>query len=262
MEKITQSGFLKIIDRINPSWWNRVSYLYSFMTRHFIGSPISFFNEHGFCLREFGMLDMPEGLRRDFLNFCYPQDLPGRAQELEYDRQYWPHCSAFVVWDRCRKIIGCVQFIVKEGTVSLPVEYATVVGGEERFNVTRDVGSAKASEIYRLRRSFNLDAEKINHLVSMLFKATWAKIIQTNMEYVYITCDANSRELRNLYLRRLFFQDTKKLVRFGKSGGQWRLLRKDCFLHEKRFAGLSRKHFYLQTYFRANLKTRVLRKAA
>jgi hypothetical protein len=96
----------------------------------------------------------------------------------------------------------------------------------------------------------------------MMFKATWAKIIQTNMEYVYITCDANSKELQNLYLKRLFFQDTQKLVSFGESGRPWRLLRKDCLLHEKRFAGLSRKHFYLQTYFRANLKTRILKKAA
>ena len=43
---------------------------------------------------------------------------------------------------------------------------------------------------------------------------------------------------------------------------EFRLLRKDCVLHEKLFAAQSRRHFHLQTYFRENLKKKTLRIAA
>ena len=247
------------------AFWNNASYLSSLFTLPAIGSPIEFKGQYGFRLQEYRTPAMPEGLMRQFLHFSYPEDMPDRGLEICYDRPYWPFSSTFLVFDEDDRIIGCAQFIAKQGENRLPVEYGLVAegcrGAGGFFRVENDIGRSRAAEIYRLRRSFDVDPAKAPLLATMLFKALWAKIVQTKTEYAYITCDGDSREIRNLYLRRLFFQDPGVRVSFGSSPRQWFLLRKDCLLHEERFAALSRKHFEIQTFFRSNLKRKRLRAA-
>ncbi|OGJ87731.1 MAG: hypothetical protein A2268_02430 [Candidatus Raymondbacteria bacterium RifOxyA12_full_50_37] len=259
-----QAGIVdRILSRVHKNHWNTISYFSSFFTLPRIASPINFDDNCGFTLSEHLIMEMDEELRREFLNFCYPADLPHRSQEIAYDRQYWSTAATFIVRDTGSTIVGCAQYIVKSRKLKLPVEYAVLADGEragDHFSTGLDVGGdCIVSEIYRLRRSFELGHRAVCVVVNMLFKAIWAKIVQTNTVYSYITCDGDSPELKNMYTKRLFFQDSGHFVRYGQDLKRWRLMRKDCMLHEQKFATLSRTHFQMQTYFRANLKTKRLR---
>lgn len=256
------AGVSSLLNLLPASLWNDVSYLSSLFTVPDIGSPIRFNGDFGFTMAEYGTLAMPEPLRREFLSFCYPQGGPERSVEIGYDRSYWPRASTFILRDRSGMIAGCAQFIEKSGSEPLPAENGLITGAGGSFSVTRDVGECRSAEIYRLRRAFDIDPARIPLMVTMLFKAIWAKIVQTRTAFAYITCDGRSRELRNLYLRRLFFEDPGVRVTFGREKKEWVLLRKDCLLHEERFAALSWKHFEMQTYFRSNLKQKRLKVAA
>ncbi|OGS36982.1 MAG: hypothetical protein A2293_02050 [Elusimicrobia bacterium RIFOXYB2_FULL_49_7] len=258
--------FEDLLNAIPPRLWNNISYLASFFSIGDIGSPISFDGDHGLSLREVDLLTISENERREFLSFCYPQELNERSLEIEYDRAYWPNASTFILRDETKEIVGCAQFVVKRPGHKLPVEWSRIASGYEGegnyFAIEQDVGEMLSAEIYRLRRSFNITPEKVNVLVTMLFKAIWAKIVETGTAYTYITCDGDSRELRNMYLKRLYFQEAGKMVHFGNHEKKWNLLRKNCLLHEERFATLSKRHFQMQTYFRTGLKRKKLRIAA
>ena len=251
----------KIVRKLDPKWWDHISHVYSFFSRPFIGSPIKFKGPGGLYIEEFSILEMPELLRRQFIEFCYPQDLQNRFEEINCDRQYWSSASTFLVFDENAKILGCSQYIVRNKNLKLPVEYGRTVEAipdRGHFDISQSVGENKSAEIYRLRRSFDVSKRIVGDIVNMLFKALWAKIVQTQTAYVYITCSGDSKELFNLYSHRLFFEDTGIRMSYGQNPKKWCLLRKDCCLHEKRFATLSYNHFQMQTYFRTNLKQKRL----
>jgi hypothetical protein len=242
----------------HPRYWNTISHLYSFFTRPYIGSPVEFSGFYGLYLKEYNLLSMPESLRRAYLNFCYPEAMHNRSMEIEYDRRYWPHASTLIVWDQPQRIIGTVQLIRRELTPKLPIEFGVVAQGSpgagKMFDVGADSGGASSMEIYRLRRTFDIDSHKAPMLVTMMFKAIWAKIIETRTRYLYLSYDSGSAELGNLYQRRLDFKNIGVPLCYGGSGKQWNVLRKDCLLHEREYANMSPKNFLFQTYCRTNLK--------
>ena len=109
------------------------------------------------------------------------------------------------------------------------------------------------AEIYRCRRAFDLTRTESFLIVYMLFKALWAKTIQESVESIYITFDPDIKELQNLYTKKLCFKNS------GNSPKDWQLLVKDCLHHEHKVATKSRLHFFMQTWFRKDLKKKNLR---
>ncbi|MFH0921439.1 MAG: hypothetical protein V1913_13895 [Fibrobacterota bacterium] len=205
---------------------------------------------------------MDENERRLFLNFCYPSDMPFRSKEIDYDRGYWKHSTNFTIKERNDRIVACVQLIRKQDGMLMPLEYAKISSGlpdaGQPFDVATDCHGGRVAEIYRLRRTFDVSMEKVVTIINMIFKAIWAKIIQDGLSYLYLTCDSESAELRNLYLRRLRFEDTAVTVQYGTSLKNWSLLRKDCLLHERQYASLGPRNFEFQTYCRSHLKNKRL----
>jgi hypothetical protein len=254
------SPFLKIIPQ---SKWNFLSNAFARVSIPTIGSPISF-NHGNFILKEFDLLESDELRNKKFLDFCYPSELVDREKEIEIDRQYWRNASTFAIYDKNELIKGCAQYIAKKDNSQIPVELTHIIdkSGKAKdisaiFNKNK-VQSGSYAEIYRCRRSFDLRSSDAFSVVYMLFKALWAKIIQESAHSIYITFDANNNELYNLYIKRLCFQDPGIIVRFNNSSKSWRLLVKDCLYEEKEMASLSRTHFFMQTWFRKNLKKKNL----
>jgi hypothetical protein len=239
--------------------WNVLSKCIAAFSRPTIGSPIQL-TYNNFVLQEYQMHTMDSAFKETFLKFCYPADLHNREQEIEYDKIYWGSDSTFVIFDKNKnnEIVGCAQFIPKTNSIRIPSEYARL-NDNQYFDPVDSYKSKKFGEIYRCRRSFDLKMKDSIVVVSMHFKALWAKIIQTDTEYLYITFDKMNRELRNLYTRKLFFQNPDTVVHYGDDPKDWQLLYKDCMLHEEKFASLDKSHFYLQTWFRQNLKQKKLR---
>lgn len=242
------------IRMFHPTHWNTISHLYSFFTVPSIGSPVEFSGPDGLFLKEWNVLDMPDSLRRQYLAFCYPEDLKDREQEIAYDRQYWPHSSTILIYDNPYGIVGTVQLVPWGPNHKLPVEFARIAGRNEMLNICDHSRAEPALEIYRLRRSFSIDSHKAPILVTMLFKAIWAKILETHTRYLYLSYDSDSAELGNLYKRRLGFEETGIALCYGESNKEWNLLCKDCLRHEQEYAAQSPRNFYFQTYCRANLK--------
>jgi hypothetical protein len=242
----------------NRRWWNRISHFYAFFTLPNIGSPIHFNGPCGMSLKEENIFTMSEPERREFLSFCYPEDMPDRFKEIKYDRQYWAHTTLLIVRDDDGQIIGCVQLVHKINATKLPVEYAAMAEGAARtdrlFSTEPLIGNHHAVEIYRLRRSFEVDAHKAPMLITMLFKAIWAKTIQSQIRYLFLSFDIQSMELGNLYKRRLDFEDTGARIHYPGCKRTWMVLCKDCLKHEMEYATMSPKNFFFQTYCRANLK--------
>jgi hypothetical protein len=247
---------LKMVPQKN---WNTLSKCIAMFSRRTIGSPVELTYKN-FVLKEYQMHTMDEEFKETFLKFCYPADLHDRDKEIECDKIYWGADSTFVIFDtnKQNEIVGCAQFIPKTDTIQIPAEYARLADNQY-FDPVASYNSKKIGEIYRCRRSFDLRLKDSIVVVSMLFKALWAKTIQTKTEYLYITFDLMNRELKNLYTRKLFFQNPETLVHYGNDTKDWQLLYKDCMLHEKKFATLDKSHFYLQTWFRQNLKQKKLR---
>ncbi len=235
-----------------------LSHLYSFFTFPNIGSPIEFSGHYGLFLKEFVLTEMPDCIRRDYIRFCYPEDMLNRDKEIAYDRQYWPYTSTIIVWDSPCRIIGAVQLIPKNKDKLLPIEYAEIVedksGKSRLFDVEINSNGLPSMEIYRLRRSFDIESCKAPILVTMMFKAIWAKIIETKTRYLYLNYDSESIELGNLYKNRLDFKDTGIQLRYNGTSKKWNVLRKDCLAHEQEYANRSPRNFYFQTYCRTNLK--------
>jgi hypothetical protein len=253
--------FLKIVPQSN---WNYLSNAVAVASLPTIGSPISF-SFQNFKLKEFDLLKSDEVEKKKFLNFCYPLDIADREKEIEIDHQYWRNSSTFIILNENDSIKGCAQYICPKDDSPIPAELTHIVDKsgamKDRsaiFNKKTMPGGSYA-EIYRCRRSFDLKCSDAFSVVYILFKALWAKTIQESVRYIYITFDPENKELYNLYIKRLCFLDPGITVRFDNSAKDWKLLVKDCLYQEKKLASLSRTHFFMQTWFRKNLKKKNLR---
>jgi len=259
----------KIMDitlkKLPVQYWNILNFALAYCSKPTIGSPVEFTGEHGLHLKEYlSFNNIPENLRRKFIDFCYPSDLEHRDEEIECDRiNYWPHCSFFIVFDKDNNVVGTLLFIKRTKTNKLPVEYSFIVSDNknkgERFNIEEDIGEKKSIELYRLRRSFDINIRVAIPLVTMLFKAVWTKCIQEKIDFMYLSCSNTNTELKNMYGNRLAFEDPGIKISYNRNDS-WTLLRKDCCQHDKKFATESQKNFYLQLFVRANLKKKLLYK--
>ncbi len=255
-----ENKFVNLLLKLFPrSKWNLLSNLLARASIPNIGSPISF-RRNGFSLKEINLLEISELERNKFLDFCYPIDMPNREKEITLDCQYWRYASIFLVLNRAHEIVGHVQYIPKKENNKIPVEFGIITDSENIFRPDlNEIPNGKFAEIYRCRRSNNLQGMDSVVVISMLFKALWAKIIQTNTAYSYITFDSMINELRNLYVRKLSFSDPNISLHFGENKKKWKLLFKDWTAHENFFASIGKPHFYLQTWVRKNLKQKNLR---
>ncbi|MDD5675743.1 MAG: hypothetical protein PHC61_16355 [Chitinivibrionales bacterium] len=257
-----QNKLTNLLLNITPQkHWNVLSNLLCRLSLPTIGSPIAF-SYNDFVLKEYYVPQMDTALREKFLHFCYPADMHDRAEEILIDHQYWNDAATFVVFNKAQEIVGCMQFIPKTEANKIPVEFAHVVNDSDAcdrdFDIHQKTPFGKFAESYRCRRSPELKGDEAVAVVSMLFKATWAKTVQTKTEYIYITYRSGDRGLQNLYSRKLNFQNPGIAVQFGNSPDRWTLLVKDCRLHERAFATLSKPHFFLQTWVRKNCKKKNL----
>ncbi|MBN1308739.1 MAG: hypothetical protein JXA18_12520 [Chitinispirillaceae bacterium] len=241
--------------------WNAFSCFCAGFSRPTVGSPVSFDHQQ-FHLEEFPADKMPEPIHQKFIAFCYPADMPDRQQQIECDRRlYWCNTSTFLVFNRQRNIVGCIQVVFKTTGTKLPVEYASIVtrdGTKRSFTIRRFVPYGAVTEIYRCRRSFDLDKMEAVNVLMMLFKAVWAKTIQAGTAFSCISYDASKTDLRHMYLKKLAFDDPGVSLTFGTDSRRWSLLIKDWEFHEKKYAALSTTHFYLQTWGRMSLKKKHL----
>jgi hypothetical protein len=253
-----------LLDLVPQSSWNLLSNIVALTSGCLIDSPISF-SYGNFTIKEFDLLSANETLKTQFLDFCYPFDKEEKEKEIEIDRQYWPGAASFIVVDQNGAIKGCAQFLAKKRVPVIPFELSHIIdksGPEEKdCGVFHDIMPLCGSyaEIYRCRRSFDLKGAEPFTVVYMLFKGLWAKIIQESIQSIYITFNPTIRELQNLYIKRLCFQNSGITVRFGNSPKDWQLLVKDCLFQENKLATKSRSHFFMQTWFRKDLKKKNLR---
>lgn len=227
-----------------------------------IGSPINFQGDDSLRLQEYTISSMPSLMKSRFIEFCYCSDLPNRDREIEIDEKlYWRDAALFLVTDANETIVGCAMFIKKTCGTKLPIEFSRIAKphqiGDVLFDAHRDAGTDSVTEIYRLRRAFTISRSQVKAVINMLFKAIWAKVIQTDTDFLYCTCDQDVRELEALYEKRLAFLDTGIKVTYPGITKLWNVYRKDCMKHEVCFASLSPRHFELQNYVRSNLKQMV-----
>jgi hypothetical protein len=251
---------LNLLLKIVPqSKWNLFSNVLARVSIPNIGSPIAF-HYRGFSLKEINLLKIGEHERQKILDFCYPLATPDRTIEIELDRQYWHDAATFIVVNKLNEIVGNVQFIPKKKNKKIPVEFGHVDSSENiSLPYFNKIPNGKCSEVYRCRRSMNLKRFESVIVISMLFKAIWAKVIQTNTTYSYITFDSQLNELKNLYIRKLSFANPGVFLTFGETSKKWSLLVKDWIEHEKTFASLGKSQFHLITWVRKNLKKKNLR---
>ncbi|HUI91028.1 MAG TPA: hypothetical protein VLX68_02165 [Chitinivibrionales bacterium] len=193
-------------------------------------------------------------MRKKFLAFCYPNDVPDNKKEVEIDLQYWGSTTTFLVFSGQEKIEGCVQFIEKKIGGKIPAEFGHVVDSIDGGKEASAVPKGTYSEIYRCRRSRELHGKDSVLVVAMLFKAIWAKVIQTGIEYSYITFDPDNHALRNLYLRKLAFKDPKITLQFGNNAKPWGLLYADWADVDRNLASRGPNSFLLATWIRQGLK--------
>jgi hypothetical protein len=224
-----------------------------------IGHPIRF-SYHGFKLEEFQTNNIPSSLYQEFIDFCYPTDIPDRTQQIERDKRlYWNDTTTFIVFDLTGKIVGCIQIVSKSLLTKLPIEYAYVMypnGERKNFDIRSVAPEGEVTEIYRFRRSFTLKDIDTFYVLIMLFKAVWVKTVQLGTSYSFISFDAKEKSLQHLYRRKLSFSDPGITLMFEKDPTPWSLLVKDWDLHNKKFATIAKKQFYMQTWFRRGIKQR------
>jgi hypothetical protein len=195
-----------------------------------------------------------------FLDFCFPADLPNRQEEILLDHQYWNDASTFVISNRSNEIVGIIQFIPKKQDNKLPCEFGRAVPSENLPSTALNaIANGTLAEIYHCRKSMTLKGMDSVIVVAMLFKAVWAKVIQTNTSYSFISFDPQLNDLRNMYIRRLAFLNTGIFLSFNNDPKKWSLLFKDWKENEKKFATLGKSQFYLLTWARKNLKKKNLR---
>ncbi len=248
-----------LLDVLPSKYWNDFNYLLAHFTSFpVIGSPIRFKGPHGLRLKEYPRYeDIPEKVKEKYHNFKYSNKLKDCSKEIELDRMYESHSSIFIVFDKDEEIVGSVIIVRRESGKKLPIEFARIKQGthaeSQFFDVEKEVGStAKSIEIYKLMRSFTIKKALIPTVISMLFKAVWAKSVQINADYMFITCMA-SKGLEKLYLKRLVFDGPQKDVSYDEKN-TFKALRKSCYIHENKLATMSKQHFWLMNYFRQGLK--------
>lgn len=250
-----------VLPKVPQNWWNSISNIYTFFSPRIIGSPI-IFSHNNFRLQEYRMDTMPEKLFGSFLDFCYPEDLPNRKKEIACDREnYWNATTTFIVFKE-DTIVGCVQIVPRTATQHLPVEYGRIHNTDKTFchlDLEEFIPLVNITEIYRCRRSFQLSKIEAVNVLLMLYKAVWAKVIQSDTNFTLISFDSEEKSLRTLYLNKLAFDDPHISLTFGDKNKKWDLLIKDWRKHEYYFANLSKPHFFIQTWFRTSLKKKHLK---
>ena len=228
--------------------WNGLSSFCACFSLPTIGSPIKF-THRNFYLEEFATHELASPLLQQFLNFCYPADAPDREQQIDFDRQlYWKDSTTLLAFNSRRDIVGCIQVIPRNNGRRLPVEYAAVVkvgGLKTHFNIRGIIPCDNVTEVYRCRRSFDLNKIEAVNVLLMLFKAVWAKTIQTGTAFSCISFDSSKADLRHMYLHKLAFFDPGISLTFGTDPRCWSFMIKDWNFHEKKYASLSKTHFYL-----------------
>jgi hypothetical protein len=246
-----------VLNHLPRNNWNFLCSLCASFSFPTIGSPIRF-SYNSYTLEEYPTNELPQELYPKFIEFCYPMDLPDRLQQIEYDRElYWKDTSTFIVFDATGEIVGCIQIILRSTSTKLPVEYADVVGvnGEiKKFDLKSVVPHGEVTEIYRCRRSFALKEMGTFCVLLMLFKAVRVKSVQLGTAYSCVSFDARERGLHHLYCKKLAFVDPGIPLAFGSDPTRWSLLVKDWDFHEKKFAALSKKQFYMQIWFRKGVR--------
>ncbi len=243
-----------LLTKISPNYWNLFSHFIALFSLPTIGSPIKFNGPFGMSLVEYkNPSDMPEHIKNQYFNFKYKNQQHNCLKEVEIDKLYESYSSIFIVFNKENEIIGSEMYVIGDKEQKLPVEYSTYNNiKNEHFNIEEEVGNAKCVEIYKLIRSFNIKRQMVPALISMLFKAVWAKSIQVKADYIYLTCAAK-KGLDALYNKRLAFDGPAIEITYdGKTN--FKALRKGCKFHEVKVAALSKDHFWLQTYFRTGLK--------
>jgi hypothetical protein len=237
--------------------WNDLSAVCSWFSLPVIGSPVNL-SYREFHLSEYPADALPRSLLSKFLDFCYPADLPNRDQQIECDRTlYWKNSSTFIISNKQKKIIGCVQIINRTKENKLPVEYAQIInpdGTRSNYDLVKNLSNMNLSEIYRCRRSFELSSTEAFNVLLMLFKAVWIYTVRTETAFTLISYDIEKPELQQLYVRKLAFHDPGIKLVFGDNPQQWGLLIKDWAYHEKSYATLGKTQFFIQTWCRMSLK--------
>ncbi len=246
-----------LLDHTPQRYWNTLSNVISRLSLPTIGSPIRF-RYQGFTLEEYAGENLTGEALEKFIAFTYPPGMPDREREIELDSQYWPFASTFLISDSTGEVVGCIQFVMKRTHNRLPVEFgiAGSSAADDRFRLQQ----TRSSEIYRCKRAESLKGSAAFSVVNMMFKAVNAKAVQTETVISCISYDSRNRLLRNLYKRKLAFDDSGLNLSYGTED-KWRLLYKDWPKHERTFASLSKSHFYLQTFWREGLKKKNLTSA-
>ena len=248
---------MPILRCIPKGMWNEFSSLCASFAARTIGSPIRFYHKQ-FLLEEYPTCSLPDDLLQKFLTFCYPSDLPDRQRQIDCDRKlYWQNSATLLVFDRAGVIVGCIQIVFGSDKQKLPVEYARIATEEgtlKPFDIRQFIPSGNITEIYRCRRSFDLNRMEAIHVLMMLFKAVWAKTIQCNTAYSCISFDPAKNDLRHMYISKLSFTDPGISLTFGDDSKRWSLLVKDWASNETQYAAESTTHFYIQTWARMGLK--------
>jgi hypothetical protein len=201
---------------------------------------------------------MPFDVQQRFIDFCYPADLPGRQQQIDCDAEFYRDASTtLLVFNSSDAIVGCIQVVFGSSTQKIPVEYGKVAatdGSAGPLDIKALLHGGTVSEIYRCRRSFDLNRMEAIQVLMMLFKAVWAKTIQCKTAWSCISFDPDKTDLRHLYINKLSFIDPGVSITFGDDPKRWSLLIKDWSYHEHDYAGESTTHFYMQTWGRMGLK--------
>jgi hypothetical protein len=262
--KEKQINFL--LKNIDKKHWDTLSFLISSCTFPLINSPLKYSGPYGLQFQQYPKLrEMPEEIKKKYLNFYYPQDMPDRQKAIDYDSEYWPYASVFLVFNRVGDIVGCALYIVKTRDNKLPIENSKIVSRQsinnENFNIEKDRGVFNSEkgiynsvEIYGLKKAANAEKRTRPSIGHMLFKACVAKSLLDNVEYMYITCTDKLKSLVNMYKNKLAFRDTNHSVTYDMGKTEWKALRRNCVYCDEKLATLSTKHFHLQTFFREGLK--------
>jgi hypothetical protein len=264
---ITRKLIELVIAYVPSEYWNTCSILLALVSKPTIGSPIKFQGEkdENLMVQEFAIGAMSEHTFEKFLLFCYPPDMLHRDQEIEIDKRvYWQHASVFLVIDNKENIIACVMYIDASNGTILPIGNGIIALGNGEigkcFSVAENAGNHSAAEIYRLRRSFAIGRKQVIPVVNMIFKAIWAKAVQSRADYLYCTVEETRKELIGIYEKRLNFEDIKVTLCYGDGSTLWKAYRMNCAWHDKKYATVSKDKFLLQTYVRSNLSQILLTK--
>jgi hypothetical protein len=253
----------KILKRLPRACWNIFSVFLASFSLPTIGTPINY-RVGNRRLREIDLLTADKDLLARILAFMYPRpEIADPEAEIAIDMQYWPAARTLIV-ERTGdgEIQGCIQVLEKSASVMLPVEKSQTSNGlfAAQGATALFPGKGKLAEIYRCRKCVgNGDHEGDFAVLNMLFKAVWLCVVQGGIQHSVISFDPSQMALCNMYTNKLTFKDAQLELRYGQSGKSWKLLTKDWIDHDRNFAALSEKRFFLQTWCRRNLAGKRLR---